>query len=68
MCCRNSLYFLFCKQRWSINNINILKGVNKDFEKEAFRLVKMMPDWIPGRCNGTLADVKINLPIKFGLK
>lgn len=52
----------------SISNINILKGINKDFENEAYRLIKIMPDWIPGRCNGTLVDVKINFPIKFSIK
>lgn len=52
----------------SISDIKIFKANNSPFEKEALRLLDIMPDWIPGRCNGTLVDVKINLPIKFGLK
>lgn len=52
----------------SISDIIIYKANNSPFEKEALRLLDMMPDWIPGRCNGTLENVKINLPIKFGLK
>ncbi len=56
------------KKDGSIGSINILKGNNSLYENEVLRLLKLMPDWIPGRCNGTLADVKINLPIKFGLK
>ncbi|MDZ4665400.1 MAG: energy transducer TonB [Bacteroidota bacterium] len=52
----------------SISDIKIFKANNSPFEIEALRLLNMMPDWIPGRCSGTLADVKINLPIKFGLK
>ncbi|CAN5502853.1 energy transducer TonB [soil metagenome] len=51
-----------------ISNIKFLKTGNSDFEKEALRLIKLMPDWIPGRCNGVLVDVKINFPIKFTLK
>lgn len=51
-----------------ISDIKILKANNSPFEIEALRLLNMMPDWIPGRCNGTLADVKINLPIKFSIK
>lgn len=52
----------------SISDIKIFKANNSPFEKEALRLLDIMPDWIPGRCNGTLENVKINLPIKFGLK
>lgn len=52
----------------SIADIKIYKANNSPFEKEALRLLDLMPDWIPGRCNGTLVDVKTNLPIKFGLK
>ena len=52
----------------TISDIKFLKSVDADFEKEAYRLIKLMPDWIPGRCNGTLVDVKINFPIKFRLR
>lgn len=51
-----------------IVDIRILKGVDKDFEKEAMRLLKLMPNWHPGSCNGTFVPVKINFPIKFILK
>ena len=56
------------KKDGTISNVVVLKGMDKDFEKEALRLMDVMPDWVPGRCNGTLSDVKINFPIKFGLK
>ena len=52
----------------SITDIKIFKANNSPFEKEALRLLDVMPDWISGRCNGTLENVKINLPIKFGLR
>jgi len=52
----------------SISDINIKKGVYSDFENEGMRLIKLFPDWIPGRCNGVLVDVKVNFPIKFILK
>ena len=52
----------------NISDIKILKGVDKDFEKEAVRLIKLMPNWHSGSCNGTYVPVKINFPIKFILK
>lgn len=51
-----------------ITDINVRKSNYSDFDNEALRLLKLMPEWIPGRCNGALVDVKINFPIKFILK
>lgn len=33
------------------------------YEKELLRLVKTMPRWIPGRCNGKEVAVKVNRPM-----
>jgi protein TonB len=52
----------------TISSIKIFKGNNAAFEKEALRLLDLMPDWEPGRCSTHLVDVKINFPVKFILK
>jgi protein TonB len=36
-------------------------------DQEAIRLVKGMPDWIPGKMNGKPVDSVFNLPITFKL-
>ena len=51
-----------------ISNIVILNGTYLPFENETKRLIQSMPDWIPGKCNGTLVPVKVNFPLKFSLK
>ena len=51
-----------------VSDIEMLRGVTSAFENEAKRLIQSMPNWIPGRCNGTLVPVKINYPIKFSLR
>ncbi len=51
-----------------LSDIELLKGVNIDFEKEAMRLIRSMPKWEPGKCNGTIVPVKVNFPIKFSLQ
>lgn len=33
----------------SLNYVTILKGLNKQFEDEALRVVKAMPKWVPAR-------------------
>ena len=46
-------------------NPEILKGVDRDLENEALRVVKLMPRWIPGRLNGIPVNVRYNLPLIF---
>ncbi len=53
-----------------ISNVNLLRGVSggPGCDKEAIRVVKMMPSWKPGKQNGRDVRVQFNLPIKFSLK
>jgi len=37
-------------------------------DKEAIRVVNMLPDWIPGRQRGKAVSVRYNVPIKFILR
>lgn len=52
----------------SITDITILKSAYRELNMEAGRLLKSMPAWNPGKCNGTLVAVKVNYPIKFIVK
>jgi protein TonB len=38
---------------------------NENIDKEAIRIVSIMPSWKPGKQNGNVVAVKFNLPIKF---
>lgn len=40
----------------------------KLMENEAIRVIKSMPNWTPGLCNGYPVKVQYNLPVKFSLK
>lgn len=51
-----------------IKEAKILRGVSVNCDKEAMRVVKGMPKWIPGRQNGNLVQVYFTLPITFRLK
>ncbi len=51
----------------SIQNVELLKGIGMGCDEEAIRLVKRMPNWIPGRQSGKIVRVKYNLPIAFGI-
>lgn len=49
----------------SITNVHTYKNYAPPLEKEAVRVVKSMPNWIPGRDKGKKVRVKYNIPIMF---
>ena len=50
-----------------ISNIVIQRGVSKELDREAKRVVKSMPKWIPGEAGGKKARTRCRLPINFTL-
>ncbi len=48
-----------------IEDVIVLRGFDKECEEEAIRLIKSMPDWIPGRQNGKSVSCNFVLPINF---
>jgi len=51
----------------TISDIEIVKSLAHDFDKEAVQIIKSMPKWIPGKQNGKAVRVYYNLPILFRL-
>jgi TonB family protein len=53
-----------------ISDIEILKGISKCVacDKEAVRVVSIMPKWKPGKQNGEVVSCFFDLPINFQLK
>lgn len=54
----------------SIQQVTILRGVNgnKSCEKEVLRLIKRMPNWIPGKNNlGQMLKARVKIPVVFNL-
>lgn len=52
----------------SINDISIMKDIGGGCGKEALRVVKNMPRWIPGEANGHAVKVRFTLPVRFKLQ
>lgn len=46
----------------------IVKGVDKDLDREAIRVVRNMPSWKPGMNNGQVVRSYFFLPISFNLQ
>jgi len=51
----------------SIEQIHLLKGISGDCDKEAARIVSMMPNWTPAKQKGKEVNVRYTMPIKFNL-
>lgn len=50
-----------------ISNIEILRSLETNFDKEAIRIIKLFPKFIPGKQNGIEVPVYFVLPISFKL-
>lgn len=51
----------------SISNVEVVKSIDPSLDKEAIRVISTMPNWIPGKQNGSAVRVKYTLPITFRL-
>lgn len=49
----------------SISNAEILKSLNEACDKEALRIISLMPKWKPGTVGGEPVAVCFSLPIRF---
>jgi protein TonB len=51
----------------SITNVSIARGVTPELDKEAMRVVKMMPNWSPGKQRARPVRTNVVIPIVFKL-
>ncbi len=51
----------------NLSDIQLVKGIHADCDKEAMRVVGTMPAWKPGKQNGRAVKSRFVLPIKFKL-
>lgn len=52
----------------SLTDIRVIKSLTTELDAEAVRVVKLMPEWIPGRSSlGEPQRFKYNIPITFKL-
>lgn len=51
-----------------VGQVNVVRGKDPDLDKEAVRVVKSLPAFIPGKMNGNAVNVWYTLPINFKLQ
>lgn len=51
----------------SISDLQVVRGVDPLLDAEALRVLKLMPDWKPGKQRGQAVNVRFTLPVVFRL-
>lgn len=52
----------------NLTQIKILQGIGSGCDEEAFRVVKAMPKWNPGKKNGLPIRIQVTMPLAFTLQ
>ena len=66
---QGTVYLTFIiNKEGKVENVSILRGVDKALDNEALRVVSSLPTWKPGRQNGRPVKVSFQVPIKFQLQ
>ncbi|MCM1520002.1 MAG: energy transducer TonB [Lachnoclostridium sp.] len=52
----------------TVGEVKVVRGKDPDLDKEAIRVVKSLPKFIPGKMNGHNVNVWYTLPIQFKLQ
>jgi TonB family protein len=66
---RGIVYVKFViNSKGQIRSVGIRKGISDSIDREAMRIIKMMPLWIPGIHEGKLVSTHFTLPFTFSLR
>jgi len=52
----------------SVTDVQVARSIDPSLDKEAIRVLKSMPKWIPGKQNGSAVRVKYTVPVTFRLQ
>ena len=63
-----SVYVTFVVDKvGAISDIQLMKGISSECDKEALRVIGIMPPWKPGRQSGHAVNSRFVLPLKFSM-
>ena len=51
-----------------VTDIQILRKLDPACDKEAMRVIKSLPKWMPGKQNGKAVPVYFTVPVRFKLQ
>lgn len=66
-CCKIIVEFIV-DTTGQITDLKVIRNLQKDFDNETLRVIRLMPKWKPGKLNGRPVNVKIILPWNISLQ
>ncbi|MFB6320820.1 energy transducer TonB [Saccharicrinis sp. FJH54] len=66
-CCMIIIGFIIDAEG-KMKDLKIIRSLQDDFDKEVLRVMRLMPDWKPGKCSGKPVPVKMTFPLNFKLQ
>jgi TonB family protein len=66
-CCRIVIEFII-DSNGRITDLTIIRSLQEDFDREALRVMGLMPIWKPGKCDGKPVPVRMTFPISIKLQ
>ncbi len=54
-------------KKGQVQNPKIVRSIGGGTDEAVLKVIRQMPDWIPGKQRGRLVNVQFNLPIRFQL-
>jgi len=66
-CCKVIVEFIV-DSTGKMTSLRIVRSLQKDFDNETLRVMKLMPKWKPGKLNGKAVNVKIIIPWNISLQ
>ena len=65
-CAEGKVYVKFIVDKnGCVINPEVIKGISREYDHEALRIVKLFPKWEPGTQNGIPVKVQMVYPIRF---
>ena len=55
-------------KRGKLRNLRIVRGIGSGCDDEVIRVLKLSPDWTPGKVYGIPVDISYTIPISFTLQ
>lgn len=63
------VYMLFIVEKdGCLSNVTVERGVSRNLDAEAVRIIRYRPNWEPGICDGKLVRTRCRLPVIFKLE
>lgn len=69
MCLQGRVFIsLIVERDGSLSRVEVVRGVHSSLDKEALRVTRAMPNWIPAEVGGKNVRSKVYIPISFIMK